>query len=346
MLVVFSFSIFEEKHKYNNSMVNLETTYLGLRLKNPLIAASSGLTNSIENILEMAENGIGAVVLKSIFEEQIQSFGSKNNTISQDNEINESKKYIQEHSAKRILYDYLELIGQAKQKTDIPVIASINCVSNQGWIDYAKKIESAGADALELNIAILPSDPEVSGNENEKIILEIIDSVVKTVSIPVAVKISPYYSGLANIIKRISQKDIQGLVLFNRFYTPDIDIEHQEIKTSFVFSSPSDIALPLRWTILCSPWLKSNISASTGVYNGKGVIKLLLAGATTVQIATLLYKKGFREISVLLNEIENWMERHGYTTIEEYRGLMNAEISSSASAFERIQFMKHYSGIE
>lgn len=328
-------------------MVNLETTYLGLKLKNPLIVGSSGLTNSVENIIEIEKKGAAAVVLKSLFEEQINYAVAK--TILQDltaNQYPEADDYIRNYTYQNDVTKYLKLISEAKAAVNIPIIASINCISGDEWVSFAKNIEEAGADALELNIFILPSDPNKTAEQNEAVYFEIIDKVLAQVKIPVAIKISYYFSSLANMVTKLSWKKINGIVLFNRFFSPDIDIENFEVKTSNVFSTPAELAISLRWTAMMSTHIKCDLAASTGVHDGTAMIKLLLAGANAVQIASVLYKKGFKEISSMLEKLENWMERKNFNTIQQFRGKMSIDETSNPAAYERVQFMKHFSGIE
>lgn len=328
-------------------MVNLETTYMGLKLKNPIIVGSSGLTNSVENIIEIERKGAAAVVLKSLFEEQINFAAHK--TLMQDeaaNQYPEADDYIRNYTRENDVSKYLNLIKEAKAAVDIPVIASINCISGDEWISFASNIEEAGADALELNIFVLPSDPNKSAADNEAVYFNIIDKVLAKVNIPVAVKISYYFSSLAKTITQLSWKDIKGIVLFNRFFSPDIDIENFEVKTSNVFSSPTDIAISLRWIAMLSAHVKCDLAASTGVHDGTGLIKQLLAGARAVQIASVLYKKGFKEIQSMLEELENWMDRKNFNTIDQFAGRMSVAKAENPAAYERVQFMKHFSGIE
>ncbi len=328
-------------------MVNLTTKYMGLSLRNPIIVGSSGLTSSTENIIEIERNGAGAVVLKSLFEEQIHYAAS--HTLMQDEYTNlypEAEDYIRNYTAENDVNKYLNLISETKKAVDIPIIASINCISDTKWISYAKKIEDAGADGLELNIAVLPSNPDKGGRENEEIYFAIIEKVTKNLNIPVALKPSYYFSGLAQTLTKLSWTDISALVLFNRFYSPDIDIEHEEVKSSFIFSAPSDLPLSLRWVAMLSPHVKCDIAASTGVHSGEALIKQLLAGATAVQIASVLYKKGFKEIGTMVEELGTWMDRHGYSTPDDFRGKLSVSKAENPASYERIQFMKHYSGIE
>ncbi len=328
-------------------MVNLDTTYMGLRLKNPLIVGSSGLTNSVENIIEIEKHGAAAVVLKSLFEEQIIYAAHK--TYMQDEMANiypEADDYIRHYTRENDVNKYLTLIKEAKEKVKIPIIASINCISGAEWLSFAKSIEDAGADGLELNVFVLPSDPEKSGGQNEAVYFDIVNKVLKTVNIPVALKISYYFSSLAQMVTKLSWTGIKGLVLFNRFFSPDIDIENFEVKTSNVFSTPSDLALSLRWIAMMSSHVKCDLAASTGVHSGKALIKQLLAGANAVQVASVLYKKGFKEIESMIEELGSWMERKNFTNIDQFRGKMSIDQAKNPAAYERVQFMKHFSGIE
>ncbi len=328
-------------------MANLETTYMGLKLKNPIIVGSSGLTNSIENVIEIAKEGAGAVVLKSLFEEQI--IQSANRIFEQD-ELNnlypEALDYIQNYSADNDVANYLKLISDCKASVDIPIIASINCMTSNEWVSFAKKIEDAGADGLELNIFILPSNPNKSSADNEKIYFDIVEKVTSIIKIPVALKLSYYFSGLAKTMEMLSWTNIKSLVLFNRFFSPDIDINNFEIKSSNVFSSPSDLAQSLRWVAMLSENVKCDIAASTGVHDGNAAIKQILAGAKAVQIASVLYKKGFKEIPIMIKVINDWMANKNFDAIEQFRGKMSVKQSNNPAAYERVQFMKYYSGIE
>lgn len=328
-------------------MINLETSYMGLKLKNPIIVGSSGLTNSVENIIEIEKNGAGAIVLKSLFEEQIIHIASS--VIKQNEAANmypEADDYITNYTRSKDVDRYLDLIRQSKTSVSVPIIASINCISWIEWIDFAKKIQDAGADAIELNVFVLPSDPNKTGEQNEATYFKIVEKILKVVSIPVSLKISSYFSSLANTIVKLSWTGVKGIVLFNRFFSPDIDIENFEIKTSNVFSHPSELAMPLRWIAMISPHAKCDLAASTGIHDGHAAIKQLLVGAKAVQIASALYKKGFKEIEIMIEQIENWMLRKGFNSLDEFIGKMSVKDIKNPADFERVQFMKHFSGIE
>lgn len=328
-------------------MANLTTTYMGFELKNPIIVGSSGLTNSVENVIEIEKNGAGAVVLKSLFEEQILQETSK--AIAEDEHANsypEALDYIANYSKDNTVDKYLNLIRDCKKSVKIPIIASVNCVGSSEWIDFASKIEEAGADGLELNIFILPSDPRQSGEDNEKIYLEIIQAVQKVISIPIAVKISYYFSGLAKTALNMSWTGISAMVLFNRFFSPDIDINTFEIKPSHIFSTPEEISLSLRWVAMLSSRMHCDVAASTGVHDSEALIKQLLAGAKAVQISSVLYKNGFGEIKKMSSELEKWMDKHEFAKIEDFNGKMSVKETDNPAAYERVQFMKYFSGIE
>lgn len=328
-------------------MPDLSTKYMGLSLKNPIIAGSSGLTNSVENIIELEKNGVAAVVLKSLFEEQIKFESGKAVSESPMGQYySEAEDYIQNYSRENKIDGYLRLIREAKENVSIPIIASINCVTSSEWMSFARKIQDAGADALELNIFILPSDPYQSGEENEKVYFDIVNKIRKQVDIPVAIKISYYFSGLAKTALKLSWTGIDGMVLFNRFFSPDIDIENFRVIATNVFSKPEELAISLRWVAMLSDRLHCDVAASTGIHDGKAIIKQLLAGAKAVQLSSVFYKEGFGLINGMLDEIKTWMEAHGLKKTEDFIGRMSVKKAENPAAFERVQFMKHFSGIE
>lgn len=320
---------------------------MGLKLSSPLIIGSSGLTNSLQNIIEFEQRGAGAVVLKSLFEEQIKFEIS--HTVASEPGANlypEAYDYISNHSRDHRVDEYLKLIRDAKAAVKIPVIASINCVTADEWTSFARKIEEAGADAIELNIFILPSDPTAGAEQNEKAYFTILEEVKKQVSIPVALKISYYFSGLAKMALKLSWAGAKGIVLFNRFYSPDINIDTMKVVASNVFSTPEEITTSLRWVAMLSDRLYCDICASTGVHDSEGMIKQLLAGAKAVQIASTLYKNGFDKINEMNSGLTAWMEKQGFATTDEFIGKMSFKKADNPAAYERVQFMKHFSGIE
>lgn len=340
-------SIFALTELQNSTMADISTTYAGLHLQSPIIIGSSGLTNKIDNIKIFERLGAGAVVLKSLFEEQIrqeiliQLNGNQGNFI-----YPEAFDYISQYSRDQEVTKYLELISEAKKQVSIPIIASINCVSSAEWITYALQMEQAGADALELNIFVLPSDPAISSEKNEKVYFDIISQVIKEIKIPVTVKISYYFSSLAKTAIEMSWTGIKGLVMFNRFYSPDIDIDEMKIVSSGIFSSPEEITISLRWVAMLSDRLYCDVCASTGVHDGSGLIKHLLAGAKAVQVASTLYKNGYERISVMNNELKNWMIIKGYEKTSDFIGKLSQKKDFNPAALERVQFMKYFAGIE
>lgn len=326
-------------------MKDLSTRYLGLSLKSPLIVGSCGLTNSLDKIEEFAVNGAGAVVLKSLFEEQIQAeLSSAMESYHAD--YPGSFDYIRDYTRESAVSEYLELITQAKGKVDIPIIASINCVSGDEWVSFAKSIEDAGADALELNISLLPSDPGKNSVESEQVYFDIIDKVSATTSLPIALKMSRYSSSLVNLVTRLSWTNkVAGFVLFNRYYNPDIDINSLEITSAPVFSSPDEYVVPLRWIALLSTKIEQDLAASTGVHDGEAAIKQLLAGAGAVQVVSALYKHGAPHLAEMLQTIETWMDKQGFNTIDDFKAKLGYDNINKPAAFNRIQFMKYYAGI-
>lgn len=328
-------------------MINIETTYMGLKLCSPVIIGSSGLTSSIPNLIEFEKRGAGAVVLKSLFEEQIKFEIAK--TVTSEASLNyypEAYDYISNYSHEHSVGAYLNLIRDAKKAIKIPVIASINCISAEEWTSFARKIEEAGADALELNIFVLPSDPALSAEHVEKVYFNILEEVNKQVKIPVALKISYYFSGLAKMVLKLSWAGAKGIVLFNRFYSPDININTMKVVPSNVFSTPDEITTSLRWVAMLSDRLYCDICASTGVHDSEGLIKQLLAGAKAVEIASTLYKNGFERINEMNAGLINWMGEHGYSNTDEFIGKMSFKKAENPAAYERVQFMKHFAGIE
>ncbi len=326
--------------------MELTTNYLGLKLKNPIIVGSSGISKKTDMLRKLEDNGAAAVVMKSLFEEQLHKHAEKN---YQDNNFahTEAYGYISQHSKEADLEEYLEMLTTAKETLEIPVIASINCHTKDSWIEYTKLIEKTGVDALEINVSFLPSDIERESKKNEKLYFDILKRVSKNTKLPIALKMSSYSAGLANLIRKLSwTKQVDGFVLFNRYYIPDIDIEKQDFISSNPLSRPEDIANTLRWIAIMSGQIQKDIAGSTGVHNGEGVIKMLLAGATVTQMVSAIYKKGEKIIKESLTELENWMEKNNYSKIDDFRGKLSYKNSNNSSVYERIQFMKYYSGIE
>ena len=328
-------------------MTDLSTTFMGLKLKNPIIAGSSALSNSVAGVRKLEMGGAGAVVLKSIFEEEII------------HEMDDLMKGIPETSRYMERFDYQDLvirhdqlekyttlIREAKESVSIPIIASINCAFSYEWTTYAKRLETAGADALELNMFFLPTEQNRSADEMEQAYFKVIEKVLDSVSIPVSLKISHYFTRLGSMIQMLSTTGISGLVLFNRFYSPDFDIEKLKVVQNSVISSPAEMVTSLRWIAMMSQKVSCQLAASTGVHDGEAVIKQLLAGAHAVQVVSALYQHSPNYIHTMLEDLETWMTRHGYETLETFRGKMSQDKSADPAVYERVQFMKYFSGQE
>ena len=328
-------------------MKDLSTTYLGLKLKNPLVVGSCGLTNSVDKICEFAANGAAAVVLKSLFEEQIEAELDVN-LDSYNTDYPDAFDYIKGYTRGNALDDHLSLIREAKKAVDIPIIASINCVTGAEWVAFAESMEKAGADALEINVSLLPSNPRIASEETEKLYFEIARKVCAKVHIPVALKMSRYSAGLANLVTRLSwstENNVAGFVLFNRYYRPDINIDKMEISAADVFSTPAEISESLRWIALLSGCVDTDLAASTGVHDSEGLIKQLLAGADAVQVVSTLYKNGPAQLKAMLAGLEKWMEEKSFGAVADFKGKLSYAGSANPAAFERIQFMKQFAGI-
>jgi dihydroorotate dehydrogenase (fumarate) len=326
-------------------MVDLSTQYLGMKLKNPVIAGSSGLTNSAKSIQDLEESGAGAVVLKSIFEEEIAfEYEDILQEASAEGVNLDQFDYYDFHIKGEKLDKYTALIEESKKNVSIPVIASINCVYSHEWTSFAKQLQTAGADALELNMFFLPSEFNRSSEEKEKVYFQIIEKVQKEVTIPISLKISYYFSNLGPMIQKLSETGIAGLVLFNRFYSPDFDIDKMEVVSSNVFSAPSDLPISLRWIAIMAERVSCDLAASTGVHDGTALIKQILAGANAVQVASTLYKNGKGQIADMLNTLEAWMDKKSYSSLPDFRGKMSQAKSSNPAAYERVQFMKYFGG--
>jgi dihydroorotate dehydrogenase (fumarate) len=303
-------------------MANFETTYLGLKLKNPLVAASSGITNSVEKIKELEAAGIGAVVLKSIFEEQI------NNEVTsllakdpQNTGYPEAEDYIKGYLRNNTVTKHLELLEETKKAVSIPVIASVNCVSADEWTTFARDFQEAGADALELNIFYVPNDRNERPGVVEQLYIDVLKKVKSQVTIPVSVKFGIYHSNIIAMADMLKGNGADGVVMFNRFYEPDINVETLELTSSEVFSTPADIRRSLRWVGMVSSSVpKIEIAASTGIHDGNAVIKQLLAGARVVQLCSTLYINGVAVVPSILNDIYEFMKKWNFKKIDDFRG--------------------------
>lgn len=326
-------------------MIDISTEFAGLKLKNPIIAGSCGLTGSIEHIKEIEKNGAAAIVLKSIFEEEIVNEYDK--VLSEAQEGNRHAidlDYFDYKIKQDNLAKYIALIKDAKDSVSIPIIASINCISKHEWPFFAKKIEEAGADALELNVFISPADTSKTAEEKKQAYFNIIHEITPKINIPVILKMSYYFTDLSDMIQELSKTNIKGLVLFNRFFSPDIDLKTNTIIPVNVFSKPDELPTSLRWVAVSSPHVSCDIAASTGIHDGDSVIKQLLAGADAVQIASVMYKKGFSIIKEMLTSLEIYMEKKNYDKIDFFRGLMSHKHTKNPAMYDRVQFMRYFSG--
>ncbi|MBR7157450.1 MAG: dihydroorotate dehydrogenase-like protein [Bacteroidales bacterium] len=324
-------------------MIDTSVNYAGLRLKSPFIAASSGFTADIDKIVALSRSGIGAVVLKSLFEEQI------NNKISflesQSAEYTENADFLNYYVQAHNVGKYLDLIKEAKSRTDVPIIASICCYTAGNWVSYARDIEAAGADAIELNIYSIPlsSDPsfiDKSSDDIEKESCAIVQKVSSSVKIPVIVKISDQYTNLLGFIARLKANGAQAVVMFNRFYRPDISLKSMKLVSGNMFSSKSEYLKSLRWIAIASAKTNLDLSASTGVHDGQTAIKLLLAGAKTVQLCSALYQQGPFVVENFVEELQKFMKDKGFDKVADFCGMLNYANISNPSGFERVQFLK------
>ena len=323
--------------------MTLSTNYLGLTLKNPIVASSSPLSHNVDSIRRLEDAGAAAVVMYSLFEEQItfDSFYVDYYLTSGTNSFAESLSYFPEMQSYNVWPDeYMNLIRRAKEAVDIPVIGSLNGVSAGGWTDYAALIEEAGADALELNVYYIPTNEDLKGTEIENIYLEILREVKRSVSIPIAIKLNPYFSSTANMAKRLVEEGANGLVLFNRFYQPDIDLETLEVVPRLVLSNSAELRLPLRWVAILYGRLMADLAITTGIHTSQDVLKGLMAGAKVTMMASELLQNGIRRIGAILDEIRSWMSEHEYESVAQMIGSMSQQHCAEPAAFERANYMK------
>ena len=327
--------------------MDLSTTYMGLKLKNPLVAAASPLSYELGNIKKMEDAGLSAIVLYSLFEEQIEKeqrdlfYYTSQGTDS----FAESLSYFPEPESYNLgPEEYLELIRKAKESVQIPIIASLNGISRGGWIDYARKMEQAGADGLELNVYLLPTNLDVSGSEIESIYTNILAAVKACVKIPVAMKLSPFFSSIPNMARKLDRMDADALVLFNRFYQPDINLETLEVEPTVRLSQPGSMMMSLRWIAILFGRVNVSLAASGGIHTADDVIKTVMAGADVTQLAAALLKNGIEYTGKLLKDIDAWMNEHEYSSLTDMKGSMSHKSVAEPAAFERANYMKALSG--
>lgn len=323
--------------------MDLSTTYLGLKLKNPIVASASPLSRSMDSMRRLEDAGASAIVMHSLFEEQITHEAAS---------LDHYKSYGTESYAEALSYfpdtgdyhfapeEYLELVAKASTKIEIPVIASMNGITPGGWTSYAKKMEEAGASALELNVYYLPTDTAMSGVDVEKRYSDILKQVRSAIKIPIAVKLSPFFSSIPNIAQRLVHEGADGLVLFNRFYQPDIDLDELDVKPGVALSTPFANRLPMRWIGILFGKIKASLAATSGIHSAEDVLKLTMAGADVTMMCSALLMHGSEYISTILKEIEHWMKEHEYESIEQMKGSLSHKSIAEPSAYERANYMK------
>jgi len=324
-------------------MPELKISYLGLELKSPLIASASALSKKLDNIKKMEQAGLGAVVLYSLFEEEI---------IHESLELDYFLTRGTESFAEAITYfpdlqhynlgpdKYLELIRKAKESVEIPVIGSLNGISAGGWIKYARLIEEAGADALELNMYFIPTDLDVSAQDLENAYLQLVKDIRREIKIPLAVKLSPFFTSLPNFVEKVAQTGAKGMVLFNRFYQPDLDVEVLEVKPTLELSTLADLLLPLRWIAILYKKTSLELALTSGVHNGRDVVRAIMAGSSAVMTASELVAKGIERAAGILDELVDWMKSHGYESVQQMQGVLSQRSIPQPAAFERANYMK------
>jgi dihydroorotate dehydrogenase (fumarate) len=323
--------------------MDLTTTYLGMHLKNPVVPSASPLSRTLDGIKRMEDAGAAAIVMYSLFEEQIHHEAA---------ELDHYLSYGTQSFAEALSYfpetaeynlgpeEYIEHIRKAKEAVDIPIIGSLNGISTGGWIQYAKKIEQAGANALELNVYYIPTDQKLTSEAVEQRYIEVLKAVKSTVKIPVAMKLSPFFSSMANMATRLDQAGADGLVLFNRFYQPDLDIDALEVVPDVRLSNSHAIRMPLRWIAILYGKVKANLAATSGVHGARDVVKLLMAGADVTQMCSALLMHGPGRITEVVEELERWLLEHEYVSVKQMRGSMSQKSVADPSAFERANYMK------
>ena len=323
--------------------MDLTTTYLGMKLRTPLVPSASPLSEEIDNIKRMEDAGASAVVLSSLFEEQLQldRYELHHHLTHGTESFAEALTYIPEPDDIRLGAEgYLERIRKAKEAVAIPIIASLNGVSIGGWTDYANLIQEAGADALELNIYYIPTDPTLTGAEVEQAYLNILAMVKSLVTIPVAVKLSPFFSNLANMARRLDDAGADGLVLFNRFYQPDIDLDNLVVRPNVILSTPQALRLPLRWIAILYGRIRADLAATSGIHTAQDVIKMLMAGANVAMLCSVLLRHGVNHIRLIEEGLRQWMEERGYESVGQMRGSMSQIHCENPGEFERAQYIR------
>lgn len=329
--------------------MRMHTTYMGLELNSPIVVSACTLSEKLDNILQMEDYGAGAVVMPSLFEEQIRKEEAVLNSVLNEttHAFAEAMDYFPGLDEYNIgIHEYLENISKVKKRVKIPIIASLNGISNEGWVDYARQMQQAGADAIEINIFFIPGDLDMSTAEVEHRYLNIIETIKQTVTIPIAVKLNPYFSAMGNMALRMKNAGADALVLFNRFYQPDIDIHELQIKTDLHYSVAGEIRLPLLWIGLLYGKLKLSLAATTGVQSAVEVIKYLLAGADVVMTASSLYKNGIPYLNTMNKDLNDWMYMMGFDSLDAFRGIMSQQNIADPTAYERANYIRILEGVK
>jgi len=323
--------------------MDLSTTYMGLKLQNPLVASPSPLCEKVDNIKKMEDAGVGAVVLHSLFEEQINAEGEElDRFLTQGTEsFAESLSYFPNIDYFKVgPDDYLELIAKAKASVKIPIIASLNGVSTGGWIDYAKEFEKSGADGIELNIYYIPTDPELVSQQVEYMYIEVAKNVKNSVNIPVALKLNPYFSSMAYMARKFDQIGVDALVMFNRFYQPDFDLEKLEVVPKVALSNSDELTLRLRWVAILYGKIKADMAVTGGIHTAEDAVKAMMAGAKVAMMTSALLKNGIDHIAKVKAGLVEWMEKHDYASVSQMQGSMSQKSVTEPAAFERANYMK------
>lgn len=326
--------------------MNTKVKYLGLELPSPIVAGSSGLTCKVDDLVGLEQAGAGAVILKSVFEEQIVYDIKRNMTVvAPVDQYGASYQYLSSRVADDTMVQHLALIREARQLLSIPIIGSIHCYQFENWVSHAKRFEDAGCDALEVNLSVFPYETNTSEEDVKRFFQNVINTLKRVISIPISIKITPYFTDMAKFMEQLSWTGIKGVTLFNRSMGFDIDIHSQTVTEAPIFSSPSDVYNTLNWVAILSRKMRCDLSASTGVYTADDVVKMLLAGARSVQVVSCLYRNGIGYMRTLNDGLQAWMKEQGYESIDQFCGKLAVKSNEDASMFLRTQFMKHFNGI-
>jgi dihydroorotate dehydrogenase (fumarate) len=323
--------------------MNLKTRYLGIELKNPIVPSASPLTADLDSARRLEDAGAAAIVMPSLFEEQILADAREldHHLTHGTDSFAEALSYFPDQEEYRLGPEgYLENLRRIKEAVDVPVFGSLNGVSEGGWTRFAKKMEEAGADGIELNLYFIPTDPSLSGRAVEQLYVDTLKSVKATVSVPIAMKLSPFFSSMSEMAQRLDEAGADGLVLFNRFYQPDLDLENLEVRPNILLSTPQAMRLPLRWVAILHGRIKASLAATSGILSGEDALRMLMAGADVTMVASLIFQRGPTAIKGLLAEIEAWMEEKEYESVEQLKGSMSQKSVAEPAAYERALYVQ------